>query len=172
MWANLSIKSTNNVIFSSFRINDGPRTGSMGGGFTAKMHIKYSLKAVKTFSHNLWSRVVRSRAVYIRIMMAICLLLNVEISILGYTLLLISFCPKNTFKHINRNKFKINKNSPASEPLKVPEQLKTCWKMCICFYLREREHIFLFLLGVLVCTPPWSQFSNHFNGLTGPAGRS
>ena len=47
------IKSTNNVIFSSFRRNDGPRTGSMGGGFTAKMHIKYSLKAVKTFSHNL-----------------------------------------------------------------------------------------------------------------------
>ena len=143
------------MIVSSFKRNNGPRTGSKGGGFRAKMHIKYLLKVLKTFLHNLWSRVVRSRAVYILIMMAICLLLNVEISILGYTLLLITLSvQKNTFKHINRNKSKINNNSPASEPLKVSEQLKLVEKCASAFICVIREHNLLFLLGALVCTPP------------------
>ena len=37
------------MIFSSFRINDGPRTGSMGGGFIAKMHIKIFVKGSENF---------------------------------------------------------------------------------------------------------------------------
>ena len=87
-------------------------------------------------------------------MMAICLPLNVEISILGYTLLLI-FLYKNTFKHINRNKFKINKNLPASEPLKVSQSSSKLVEKCAsAFICVIREHNLLFLLGALVCTPP------------------
>ena len=86
-------------------------------------------------------------------MMAICLPLNVEISILGYTLLLI-FLYKNTFKHINRNKFKINKNSPASEPLKVSQSSSNLLKNVHLLFSAWDENIISILLGVLVCTPP------------------
>ena len=83
-------------------------------------------------------------------MMAICLPLNVEISILGYTLLLI-FLYKNTFKHINRNKFKINKNSPASEPLKVSQSSSNLLKnVHLLFFCVRREHNFYFIGGFSV----------------------
>jgi len=37
------------VIVSSFKRNNGPRAGSKGGGFTAKMHIKIFVKGSENF---------------------------------------------------------------------------------------------------------------------------